>query len=348
MSSSKNISNIQMDKEEVDRLLLSYQSSESSIINELLKFMRDRKFPKCVIYKKNSKNEFNSKYFGCDKDTTFRCASITKPITAAIIKSMFKSELDQSFMHFININVNIRDKRIYDITIRHLIDHTSGFDNMKSFRTDPMFTNTHIDKLIDQYFPTIYLASTPGVKYSYSNFGYALLGHIIEQRDNYLEYVKKYLGENVYLGETNKLQPNETKYYFQENMFNIEPMVAHGGLVVNPIDLCNFGLKYIISGKLIGESISDNFTHFMTGSFPGATCILYQRKQKDLVTSCVLMFNSRTVYMDEDIKNMSKICQNYINEVIPSIPIEVSESMEIEQYEQEPNKIAGTKCCSII
>ena len=82
------------------------------------------------------------------------------------------------------------DPRWKQITIRQLLLHTAGFDKDASF--DPMFRSYGIAKATDTPPPaeaeTIIrfmlgrrLDFEPGTKHVYSNFGYCLLGRVIEQ-----------------------------------------------------------------------------------------------------------------------------------------------------------------------
>ena len=69
---------------------------------------------------------------------------------------------------------------IEQITIDHLLTHTSGgWDN----RNDPMFTNPGMDQaeLIAWALNTVPLKNPPGKVFAYSNFGYCLLGRVIEK-----------------------------------------------------------------------------------------------------------------------------------------------------------------------
>lgn len=70
----------------------------------------------------------------------------------------------------------------HPVTIRHLMDHTSGLSDMKLWH---FFSNTSTPKTplaeIYQRNPSVLKVSTqPGSMFSYSNTGYALLGMIIE------------------------------------------------------------------------------------------------------------------------------------------------------------------------
>jgi CubicO group peptidase (beta-lactamase class C family) len=70
---------------------------------------------------------------------------------------------------------------ITSITVDHLLHHTGG--GWPNNNTDPMFSNPtmSIEQLISWTLDNRPLASTPGSAYAYSNFGYAVLGRVIER-----------------------------------------------------------------------------------------------------------------------------------------------------------------------
>lgn len=111
----------------------------------------------------------------------FQIGSITKQFTAALIlmleekgKLSVQDKVNKFFPQFPS-----GDK----ITIHHLLSHTSGIYNYTN--NVPFLTSTG-SKAVDQktllsLFQDKPLDFEPGTKYSYSNSGYILLGHIIEQ-----------------------------------------------------------------------------------------------------------------------------------------------------------------------
>ena len=116
----------------------------------------------------------------CSPQTKFRLGSITKQFTAmAILMLQERGKLDVSD----KIKKYIPDApRTWDeITIHHLLTHTSGIPNVTSF---PDFLKTlpnrvTLKELIAR-FKDKPLEFKPGEKFKYSNSGYILLGQIIE------------------------------------------------------------------------------------------------------------------------------------------------------------------------
>lgn len=115
------------------------------------------------------------------EQTRFRIASVTKPITAACILKLIEagdlslnSTLGEFFPDF---------PRSSEVTIYHLLTHTSGIGNWwgrMPARTPPNFLNNGDANQWLAKMDPLYLFN-PGEKRDYSNSGYVLLGEIIEQ-----------------------------------------------------------------------------------------------------------------------------------------------------------------------
>src|SRR5690606_271118 len=111
----------------------------------------------------------------------------------------------------------------------------------------------------------------PGTKYAYSNYGYCLLGRVIEKLTGqaYDEYVRREilapLGiQRMRLGKTRSdgRGPDEVKYYdsrtgtsvFAEDLgkpvpqpygaWYLEAMDAHGGWLASAVDLARFSVAF--------------------------------------------------------------------------------------------------------
>lgn len=221
--------------------------------------------------------------------TLFRIASISKPVTGvAVLKLVQEGRLaldDKAFAH-LDLKPHLEsganpDPRLPNITVRHLLHHTGGFDRGKS--SDPMFQPLEIAKTVGtpppadpnaiiRYMMGRPLDFDPGAHYAYSNFGYCVLGRIIERVTGmrYEAYVQKELlspfgitrmklGHSLLAGrargETRYYQPNagKTKCVFPESElaevewpyggFNLEAMDAHGGWIASAVDLVRFAAQ---------------------------------------------------------------------------------------------------------
>ncbi len=216
-------------------------------------------------------------------DSMFRIASLSKPITAAAILHLAeqnKLNLDTKFLDILTdftLPANA-DARLRSVTIRHLLEHAGGWDRDKS--GDPMFMSIKIAGALNvpapatcrniiQYMLGQPLDFTPGSKYAYSNFGYCILGRVIEKvtgqpyeiyvRDNVLapmDIRAMRIGRSLLDGRA----PSEVKYYDYPGAplspsvfpsittqvptpyggFYLEAMDAHGAWIASAIDLTRF------------------------------------------------------------------------------------------------------------
>ncbi|MFN7919535.1 MAG: serine hydrolase [Bryobacteraceae bacterium] len=133
-------------------------------------------------------------------DTLMRIGSISKPITAiAILKLVERGrlELDAPIVPLLGRRIvdpsKLTDPRWNRITVRHLLNHSGGWDADSTF--DPLFPPPEvlsqlgiglplrrpltIDFLISAM-AALPLQFEPGNKFSYSNFGFAILTRIVE------------------------------------------------------------------------------------------------------------------------------------------------------------------------
>ena len=113
-------------------------------------------------------------------DTLFQIGSITKPMTATMILQLRdegKLKLEDPILTYLP-DFRIADMhRLKNVTIRHLLSHTSGIDGDFFPRTDS--GDRAIEQLLDMsaMLPSLF---KPGTNYSYSNIGFAVLGRVIE------------------------------------------------------------------------------------------------------------------------------------------------------------------------
>jgi len=124
--------------------------------------------------------------------TRFRIGSLTKQFTSAAI---FKLAEDGKLGVDDHLSKLIPDwPRGDEVTLRHLLTHTSGIHNFTAkpgfyeHVTDPI----SMEALIASFENDPY-DFNPGEKYSYCNSGYVLLGHIVEKvsGQSYSEYLRE-------------------------------------------------------------------------------------------------------------------------------------------------------------
>lgn len=196
----------------------------------------------------------------------FRLASVSKPITSIttmLIGQMGHLDLDQpvfrttltEFSDIIKTLPTASQKRLHSITTRHLLEHSSG--GWGNGGIDPMFAQPAIgvnhQDLIRWTISKQPLKHDPGTHYEYSNFGYCLVGRILERRlkMSYENVVLKYVLDPFGMQDSTlriggntleERQQNEVTYYGQNEdayhrIMDVRRMDAHGGWVGTPTDL---------------------------------------------------------------------------------------------------------------
>lgn len=195
----------------------------------------------------------------------FRVASVSKPITSILVMMLRQQgylNVDQpifrgilSFPQEVAKLGRENQQRLEQLTTRHLLEHTAGGWSNKS--KDPMFTPEALsldhDALIRWTLSNRPLDYAPGQQYAYSNFGYCLIGRVIEKtvRMDYEAALRAYVLEpfgmkqlSMKLGGNTlaERQDREVVYYGQNEdpynkYMNVRRMDAHGGWVASPTDL---------------------------------------------------------------------------------------------------------------
>lgn len=191
----------------------------------------------------------------------FRIASVTKPITSVTIFSLIeKGQLnltDKVFGPSGVLGMKYGNppflQYVTDITVDHLLTHTCG--GWPNDSTDPMFQHDSWDhaKLISWTLKNLPLTYPPGQHWAYSNFGYCVLGRVIEQVTGqpYASYVQNNILSACGISDMaiagNKLNqrlPNEVVYFGQYDedpyKMNVTRMDSHGGWLATPTDLVQF------------------------------------------------------------------------------------------------------------
>ena len=186
-----------------------------------------------------------------------RIASLSKPITSIAIMKLWeekKLRLDDFVFGENGIFKNrygmptYREKPV-DVTIRHLLEHSSGGWGRAVSYSGAEVRLQDIDQVLEK-FPLEHLPGTHSDNSSYSNFGFYVLGRIIETTSEmtYENYVKENIlkpsGIDGMRVGTRRSGPDEVEYIatvgtdINPSIYN-NPVVmdSFGGWVANPIEL---------------------------------------------------------------------------------------------------------------
>ncbi|UCH14946.1 MAG: beta-lactamase family protein [Bacteroidales bacterium] len=196
---------------------LSSNSSMASIDSIFEDFIKRKKIKGASVALTKDSKLIYAKGFGlADEETgtmvepkhVFRIASVSKLITAVTIMKIAEEGMIEINDHVFgpegilndSVYLNYKDKRVEEITILNLLNHTSGWNNKKD---DPLFQSLSIARKMNveppadietiiKYYLQKNLYYNPGTRYSYSNFGYAVLGKVIEKVTgmSYEDYVQ--------------------------------------------------------------------------------------------------------------------------------------------------------------
>jgi CubicO group peptidase (beta-lactamase class C family) len=244
-----------------------FKSSELKKVDDLVKqYMDDNDVPGISIaLAKDGKLMFAKTYGFANQETgervaprhLFRIASVSKPITAtAIMKLEQNNVLELTDKVFgagailgTTYGSNNYTNNLKNINIDHLLTHHAGGWDQED---DPILQDQSwsMTKYINETLDNDALVNAPGDAYDYSNFGYALLGRVIEKKTGktYEDWVQDNILQPCGItamrigGSTlADRKPNEVKYYGNNAYFyNIPRMDAHGGWIASPIDLVRF------------------------------------------------------------------------------------------------------------
>ncbi len=283
--SSQHLSNILSEKEE-------FQYVDKNIE----RFLRRNNLAGATLaITKDGQLKFAKGYGWADKEhdikvqpyNLFRIASVSKLVTAVAIMKLVESnqlKLDDSVFGKNGIlntpdYLNYKDKRAEKVTVRMLLNHTSGWSNRWG---DPMFIQKSIAQKKEFDYPITRediihfmlqkkLHYPPGTMNAYSNFGYAVLQKVIEKVTNtsYESFVKaqvlypleifdmniggSYLSERLDL-EVKYYEPDET-FYVPDHLDpqklalrsyggnDIQTLGAAGGWIASATDL----LKLVVA-----------------------------------------------------------------------------------------------------
>ncbi len=202
-------------------------------------------------------------------ESLFRIASISKPITTAILASMVEDEL-------INLDASVYKyvpsfpKKKYDINLRQLASHRSGIRHYKWFEKDQNKKESIENGL--RKFKKSKLRFEPGSSYLYSSYGYNLLGVAMEKAssetfENLLyERVTNLLGMKHTRPDDGDYSDKKTSGFYvikkgkakEARSINLYSKLPCGGILSTSEDLVKFG-NAMIYDKLFSSETKEEF-----------------------------------------------------------------------------------------
>ena len=198
----------------------------------------------------------------------FRIASVSKPFTSAAIFSL----IEQGKLRLDDLVFGENGKLGFDfgktlpepvqeITVHHLLTHTCGGWTSKG--ADPMFLNPAMNhrELIEWTIKNQPLTQKPGTTHAYSNFGYCILGRLLEKLTG-LRYMQAVQREvlakcgitTMRIGGSTLADRAEVEVTYHAKDpgvllgihpygMNVARMDSHGGWIASASDLVQFATR---------------------------------------------------------------------------------------------------------
>ena len=230
-------------------------------------------------------------------DALLRIGGVTQAITAAAVRKLIRDgKLTNETKVFPYLKLKpLRyasiDPRLNDITIAQLLDHQAGWDVSSGF--DPFLHPQDVEKAlrtprrprptdIVRYMLSEPLQYDPGTKKVFSNFGYCVLGRVVEKATGkpYFNYVKdeilRPLGvDDIRPGRHFATDRDSREVWYPVRDVPVEAMDSFAGLVATAPAICKFLDVYWANGQPRQPGDDEQWTFY--GNIAGTTAIVRER-----------------------------------------------------------------------
>lgn len=206
--------------------------------------------------------------------TQYRTGSIAKPITAVAVMQLAeagKIDLDAPVQRY----VPSFPQKQWTITIRQLLSHLGGIRHYNT--PDETNVTRHYRDLLPalRMFQSDPLVAEPGTQYSYSTYGYVLLGAALEQvaSQRYMEYVRQKILRPTGMDRTRDdhvfaIIPNRARGYVLNSAGQLQNCsladtsykIPGGGMISTAEDIVRFGLAVRAGTLCRPASVAAMFT----------------------------------------------------------------------------------------
>lgn len=202
------------------------------------------------------------------QETVFRIASVSKTFTAVAVMQLAeqgKLDLEEDILTYLP-DLELDNPFDKPVTVADLLTHRSGLEVR-----DPLPSDIHSDfdrvvtmeeYIADRMPPVV---REPGTAYLYENFGYLLLGYLVQEvsGEPYEEYMAKHIFEPLGMDDSSFVLTDElferlvTGYdatYQAVEPYVIDPTIMpHGGMLSTAEDLSKFMIAMLNGGALDPE-----------------------------------------------------------------------------------------------
>jgi len=190
-----------------------------------------------------------------DENTMFILSSISKTVTATALLQLFEDglfNLDDDIDNYLPFDINHPDYPLTPITFKMLLTHVSGIkDNWSIMPYYDGDSDLELGYYLEEYLTpggefygsnSNFTNSIPGMNYSYSNIGAALIGYLVEEISN--QSFNEYCNENIF----EPLEMNNA-YWFLSEINNLSQVASPYQVTGGNGDSC-----YIIGCGIYDES----------------------------------------------------------------------------------------------
>jgi CubicO group peptidase (beta-lactamase class C family) len=199
-------------------------------------------------------------------NSAFRLGSVSKPLTAAavlLLADRGKIDLDAEVQKY----VPYFPKKKWPVTVRELLGHLGGISHYKDYNVEGRIKEHKSTREAIAIFEQFDLVAEPGTKYSYSSYGYNLLGAVVEGASgiSFGEFMKQNIWGPFGMNETQLDDPadlisNRARGYRLTNgqvknseFVDISSRLGAGGTRSTVPDLLKFA-KGLTEGKVLSSN----------------------------------------------------------------------------------------------
>ncbi len=249
-----------------DQLMVDFMEA-NNVKGAVLGIMKDG----VIVYQRGFGWKDEAETVPLRHDAVMRVASITKPFTAVAIQKLYASNHIEADDRVFDLGQpeggilpylafdgsefqqypNTPDPRMEQITVQQILSHTSGLPTNDGSEIDPMFNDVAIAQAFnDAGFATSNppgalrvtqwalgrtLANDPGAIVAYSNYGFMVLGQVVETASGMSHF--EYVQQNI-LGPIDWLPLNDVVYgrTFESDLDPREPFYDNNSMTTNVFD----------------------------------------------------------------------------------------------------------------
>lgn len=200
-------------------------------------------------------------------DSAYRLASVQKTMTAVAILQLGEQGK-------VNLDADVRTyvpyfpQKTYPVTVRQLLGHLGGIRHY--YKSEEHFTTHKTTKQSIAIFAGSPLVVPPGTKFSFSSYGYDLLGAVIEgaSHQSYADYMRTHIWEplgmdNTHMDDRRVFIPNRVRGYQLINgqvkpseLIDVSSRFGSAGTRASVVDLLKF-MNGLNEGKLLSRPSMD-------------------------------------------------------------------------------------------